>query len=95
MSERETKVIRVERYGDGEVRLTIDGQPFPYPLDQGGVRVITAAGYQPGVTITLPAETVEVVDSLAPEVPAEEQERVASYLASKAPPSSWRPTPRQ
>ncbi|MBB5431348.1 hypothetical protein [Nocardiopsis composta] len=83
--------VRVERHGDGEARLLVDGEPFPWEIDPGGVRVVTAAGYTPGVTITIPAETVAVVDSMRPPEDEQRKAEIAAYLDSKAPPTSWRP----
>lgn len=85
-------VIRVERYGD-EQHVTLDGQPLPIAVDDG-IRIMSAPGYPSGINVTILASSVELVDSNAPRVSEEEQGRVASYLASKAPPSSWRPKPR-
>lgn len=86
--------IDVVRRGDGPPEVTIDGQPVPWDIDPSGVRAISAGGYQPGITLTIPADTVTVTDSVEPAVPVEEQQRVQDYLQSKAPPSSWRPPKR-
>jgi len=86
-------VIRVERYGE-EQRVTLDGKPLAIAVDDG-IRTMSAPGYPAGINVTILASVVEVVDSNAPRVPEEEKERVASYLDSKAPPSSWRPPKRQ
>jgi hypothetical protein len=85
-------VIRVERHGE-EQHVTLDGKPLPVVVADG-VRIMSAPGYPSGINVTIAAARVELVDTDAPKVPDEEQERVASYLASKAPPSSWRPKPR-
>ena len=84
--------IRVERYGD-EQRVTLDGKPLPIAVDDG-IRIMSAPGYPAGINVTILASAVELVDSNAPRVPEAEKERVASYLDSKAPPSSWRPPKR-
>lgn len=89
----EAHLIEVERYGD-TLRILIDGKPLPFPVDETGVRVMAAPGYPSGINITIPASEVRLVDSQAPEVPKAETRRVADHLASKAPPSSWRPKPR-
>lgn len=85
--------IDVERHGD-DFRILINGEPLPVPIDDSGVRIMSAPGCTPGINVTLLAAEVNLVDSLKPKVAPEEQEHIASYLASKAPPSSWRPKPR-
>ncbi|GAA1454129.1 hypothetical protein [Nocardiopsis tropica] len=87
------RLIEVERFGD-VLRILIDGSPLGVPVDESGVRVMAAPGYPSGINITIPAHAVRLVDSQAPEVPAEEKQKIASYLDSKAPPSSWRPPKR-
>lgn len=85
--------IVVERYGE-DFRILVNGEPLPVPIDDSGVRIMSAPGCTPGVNVTLLAAEVRLVDSLAPKATPEEQQRVTDYLASKAPPSSWRPKPR-
>lgn len=85
-------VIRVERYGD-EQRVTLDGKPLPV-VAADGVRIVSAPGYPAGINLTIAASRVEVVDTDAPRVSEEDRQARADYLASKAPPSSWRPKPR-
>lgn len=89
----EGPLIEVERRGE-ELHILIDGKPLPCPVDETGVRVMAAPGYPSGINVTIPAREVRLVDSQAPKVPVEEQRKVADYLNSKAPPSSWRPKPR-
>ncbi|MFL1440397.1 hypothetical protein [Nocardiopsis protaetiae] len=86
-------VIRVERYGE-EQRITLDGKPLPV-VAADGVRIVSAPGYPAGINVTIAASRVEVVDTDAPRVSEEEQKQVTDYLASKAPPSSWRPPKRK
>lgn len=85
-------VIRVERYGD-EQRITLDGKPLPV-VAADGVRIMSAPGYPSGVNLTIAASRVDLVDTDVPRVSEEEQKQVTDYLASKAPPSSWRPPKR-
>ncbi|WP_435110163.1 hypothetical protein [Nocardiopsis synnemataformans] len=82
-------VIRVERYGD-EQTVTLDGKPLPV-VAADGVRIMSAPGYPSGINVTIAAARVDLVDTDEPRVSEEEQGRVAAYLASKAPPTSWRP----
>lgn len=56
-------VIRVERRG-GVVSLTVDGQPFPWYTADVPPTVDVDRHGAPGVTLTIVAETVEVVDTL-------------------------------
>lgn len=90
MAERARK-IEVVRHGNSAPEVTIDGRPVPWEIDPSGVRAIAAEGYQPGITLTIPADIVQVTDSVEPAVPEEERRRVHEHLQSKAPPSSWRP----
>lgn len=85
-------VIRVERYGD-EQRVTLDGKPLPV-VAADGVRIMSAPGYPSSINVTIAAARVDLVDTDAPQVPDEDKQKVAAYLDSKAPPSSWRPKPR-
>ncbi|MFY7065997.1 hypothetical protein ACOQFV_09060 [Nocardiopsis changdeensis] len=85
-------VIRVERYGD-EQRVLVDGKPLAIAVDDG-IRIMSAPGYPAGINVTILASTVELTDSNAPRVSDEDKQKVAAYLDSKAPPSSWRPKPR-
>lgn len=85
-------VIRVERYGD-EQRVTLDGKPLPV-VAADGVRIVSAPGYPSGINVTIAASRVDLVDTDQPEVSDEDKQAVTDYLASKAPPSSWRPKPR-
>ncbi|KOX10142.1 hypothetical protein [Nocardiopsis sp. NRRL B-16309] len=86
-------LIEVERYGDS-LRILVDGKPLPCPVDESGVRIVAAPGYPSAINVTIPAREVRLVDTSAPKVPEEDKQKVADYLNSKAPPSSWRPKPR-
>jgi hypothetical protein len=66
--------IQVYRDGSTGIRIWIDGQELPWGTT-GGVDVhVEGRGQMPGVTITLAAECVEVVDSLLGLEPASEFE---------------------
>jgi hypothetical protein len=69
------KVLRVVRGGTGAARLYIDGKLFDYAT-VGGFTVHPQRGEMPGVTVTIAAWRVELVDDsdarsgdLAPEPP--------------------------
>lgn len=85
-------VIRVERYGE-EQRVTLDGKPLPV-VAADGVRIMSAPGYPSGINLTIAAARVDLVDTDAPRMSDEDKKKVAAYLDSKAPPSSWRPPKR-
>lgn len=84
------RTVRVERYGDGAVRVLVDGKEIPFVID-GTVQTVIGDGYPRGITVMIPAETVEVIDSSTPKVTPEKAAFISDHLASKAPPSSWRP----
>lgn len=86
-------LIEVERYGDA-LRILVDGKPLGVPVDDSGVRIVAAPGYPSAINVTIPAREVRLVDTAAPKVPDEKRQHIAEHLASKAPPSSWRPKPR-
>lgn len=57
-------VIRVTRNpGTGAVSIEVDGEPFPW-LVEDGIGTYVDRGDAPGVTLTIQAETVEIVDTI-------------------------------
>lgn len=55
------QVLKVERGPAGEtVQLTVDGAPFPYAV--ADIHVAMSGHGAPGVTVTLLARSVQVVD---------------------------------
>lgn len=55
--------IRVERQGSS-ARLLIDGEDFPWPIAWDGIDVNVNPDNIPGVSVTILADRVEVVDAL-------------------------------
>lgn len=45
--------------------FTIDGEPFPWHITADGVSVSVDPHGMPSVTLTIPADRVEVLDTLA------------------------------
>jgi hypothetical protein len=59
------QLIRVERNGFSDYgHIFIDGVPFPYFTESGPSTEVRHGG-SPGITVTIPAVRLEVVDSLA------------------------------
>ena len=57
------KTLRVVREGSGHARLYIDGEPFDY-ASVDGFTVHPKRNEMPGVTVTIAAWRVEVVDDI-------------------------------
>ena len=66
MADKLAEHIRVTQNGLGEtVAVEIDGQPFPYRVSDGRVITVERSAL-PTLTITIPAQRVEVVVGEAP-----------------------------
>lgn len=78
------KVIRIERYGDRVARFLVDGKELPFALD-ATVQTVVGDDYVPGVTVMIPAETVEIVHSVEPPPEEDRRKRAMEYLNSKSP----------
>lgn len=80
-------VIRVERTGE-HLRVLVDGEPLPCEVDVNGVTTVTSVHHSPGITITIPADRVEVVDTLSGPVDEDRKSRARAHLESLSPDSS-------
>ncbi|MBB4931846.1 hypothetical protein F4561_002666 [Lipingzhangella halophila] len=80
-------VIRVERSGE-RLRILVDGEPLPCEVDANGVTTVVSVHHSPGITITIPADRVEVVDSLSGPVDEDRKTRARTHLNSLSPPGS-------
>lgn len=78
------KVVRIERYGDRVARFLVDGKELPFALD-ATVQTVVGEDYVPGVTVMIPAETVEIVHSVEPPPEEDRRKRAMEYLNSKSP----------
>ncbi|WP_146159628.1 hypothetical protein [Allonocardiopsis opalescens] len=74
----------MERAGP-EVRVFFNGAEFPHAIDQSAVFLHVSADERPSVTITVFAERVDLVDSVARRVDEDRKAAARAYLASKAP----------
>ncbi|GAB3213321.1 hypothetical protein GCM10027294_43780 [Marinactinospora endophytica] len=77
-------LIRVERAAE-KLRILVDGVELPCAIDTTGVTQVTSSHAHPGVTLTLLAERVEVVDSLQDRIPDDRRAAARAYLESLAP----------
>jgi hypothetical protein len=72
---RLAKRIRIERNGLNDFgHIFIDGELFPYMTADGPTVNVRKTPKMPGITLTIQAESVEVVDEMypLPELPDEE-----------------------
>lgn len=78
------KVVRIERYGNRVARFLVDGKELPFALD-ATVQTVVGEDYVPGVTVMIPAETVEIVHSVESPPEEDRRKRAMEYLNSKSP----------
>lgn len=58
------KAIVVKRSGNS-VSIDIDGEPFPYATLIGSVSTVVTKDEAPHLTLSIPAEKVEIIDRMA------------------------------
>lgn len=76
--------IRVERTGD-RLRVLIDGVELEWEVDAHGVSTAATPGGHPGITLTIPARRVEVVDALEGRVSDDRRAGAREHLESLSP----------
>lgn len=80
-------VIRVERSGE-KFRVLVDGEPLPFEIDANGITCVTSVHHSPGITITIPADRVEIVDTLSGPVDEDRKTKARAHLESLSPDAS-------
>lgn len=75
-------VVRVERVGDRLV-VTVDGKPLPFEVES--VSSMTGLHAHPGITLSIPAGRVEIVDALEGRVTDDRRDAARAHLEALSP----------